>query len=335
MLKLILSLMLLFSVSCSDKSSTKEILKDTHSGLLEATSYHDYQDDIVVENGERLKERFKKSPDEVCDTFENKKTEDLIHFYDVLEYIKNDVSCAEKYLTRINNYYDNYFTGAISKRSTKVLGFANLSSLRSSEVYIKDPLSLPTQKQLPSKVVNLSFDDGPHPMYTERILNSLKQYQVRANFYVLGKNSKTYPDQLKKAASENHSIGVHTINHKNLPTLSFDSATKEIIGAFDIVEAILGGVDPFFRFPYGSRTTSLRNFLMQNNITDFFWNVDTLDWKYKNPDYLLEYALNQTLRTGRGIVLFHDIQPQTAAILPEYLRRLDEAGYQSIVYLPE
>jgi peptidoglycan/xylan/chitin deacetylase (PgdA/CDA1 family) len=67
-------------------------------------------------------------------------------------------------------------------------------------------------------------------------------------------------------------------------------------------------------------------------VHDFFWNVDTLDWKKRDPDTLLRYAFEQTKRTGRGIILFHDIHAQTVAIMPAFLRKLRQQNYKIVVY---
>ena len=64
----------------------------------------------------------------------------------------------------------------------------------------------------------------------------------------------------------------------------------------------------------------------------FYWNVDTLDWKYKDPEFLYDYALREIENEGRGIVLFHDIQPQTNVILPELLKTLKQKGYTFAVF---
>ena len=182
--------------------------------------------------------------------------------------------------------------------------------------------------------MNFTFDDGPHPAHTEKVLNALRDFQVDANFFVLGQNAIRYPALIHQTADHGHVIGGHSMTHADLSKLNFVDAKKEVLGVFDVVEELLGEVSPFFRFPYGSRTKALREFVAENHISDFFWDVDTLDWKYKDPNFLLKYALQQTIQTDRGIVLFHDIQPQTAAILPAYFSELSRLGYSTIVYHP-
>ncbi|MGE3387846.1 MAG: hypothetical protein AB7K41_14045, partial [Bdellovibrionales bacterium] len=67
---------------------------------------------------------------------------------------------------------------------------------------------------------------------------------------------------------------------------------------------------------------------------EFLWNIDTLDWKYKDPSFLIEYALDQVKAEGQGVVLFHDIQPQTLAIMPGFLAALKNEGYKLAIFRP-
>lgn len=292
--------------------------------LAESESYHEYLDTKVRNISTKILKAYNDAPEKVCQTLNVTPVEFLLDYREVLERNVQHIDCAQDSLNKIDDYYLEYtsFYNALSVPSSK-------------EVYLDKAYSLPTQKPLPPKVVNLTFDDGPHSVNTQKILNTLDVYGIRANFFVMGKNARAYPFILREIANRGHSVGTHSMNHHNLPNMSFEKAVNEITSAINVINQILGGVDPFFRFPYGARTPALRSYLAQNNISDFFWTVDTLDWKYKNPSALLTYALDQTRKSGRGIVLFHDIQPQTAAILPAYLEALTSEGYSTVVYLPQ
>lgn len=328
-------LFLFFLVAACTQSNTRKVVQDVSKGLDKAPNYHAYMDEVVVPASEKMIANYKNNPEEVCSTLKEMPSSELINLNDVLEEVKENVSCATVALDRINVFYDTYRASQVSvnARSAK-FSKAISTQLETSAVILDKAYSLPSEKQLPGKLINLTFDDGPHATNTEKVLTTLKRYGVKANFFIVGKNANARPNLVKAVANDGHSVGGHSMTHSNLSKIGFSKATKEINGVFDVIESILGATDPFFRFPYGARTTALRNFLKQNNASDFFWNVDTLDWKYKDPEFLLKYALNQTTKTGRGIVLFHDIQPQTAAILPSYLDALANAGYSTIVYEP-
>ncbi len=185
---------------------------------------------------------------------------------------------------------------------------------------------------LPHGHFALTFDDGPHPQRTPQILEALKEHQTLATFFVLGQNAQAHPRVLREILHHQHGLGGHTQSHPDLKRLSFASAVAEIQDGFASISGIVGFSDPFFRFPYGSRTSRLQDYLREQNIATFFWNVDTLDWKIKDPLALFDYALEQVGKVDRGIILFHDIHPQTAAIMPDFLEALAERQLQSVVF---
>lgn len=188
---------------------------------------------------------------------------------------------------------------------------------------------------LKKKEIALTFDDGPHSVYTPRLLKILEQEQVHAVFFVVGKNADREGDTLRKIVKDGHIPAVHSYSHAHLPGLTLDKAFREIESGFEAVLRMVGICAPFFRFPYGASTETLRTLLKQDDIAEFFWSIDTLDWKKKDPVDLLNYALTQTLNNSGGIALFHDIQPQTIAMMPHYLKALREKGYTTVVYKPK
>ncbi|MES2768229.1 MAG: polysaccharide deacetylase family protein [Bdellovibrionota bacterium] len=328
---LILSVLLAYS-----QYSNALIANDIRSGLEAARTFHEYIEETVEPGIVKTLKKYKENPLEFCESLSHMSDNELIYLNDVIDGIRSEVPCAVPVSQRISDFYENYRNGSIYRiKINSLIKLLPLAKMESAKIILDKAYSLPAEKQLPAKVINLTFDDGPHESNTERVLKILEDYNIKANFFVVGRNVKKYPTLVEKTASLGHAIGGHSMTHASLDKLSFDSAKKEIDQTFDIVKSILSGVDPFFRFPYGARTKALRAYLSENNISDFFWNVDTLDWKYKDPDVLLKYALEQTTKTGRGIVLFHDVQPQTSAILPEYLNTLANSGYSTVVYEPQ
>jgi peptidoglycan/xylan/chitin deacetylase (PgdA/CDA1 family) len=186
---------------------------------------------------------------------------------------------------------------------------------------------------IPKGYLALTFDDGPHPVNTKSILDTLKEFNIRVTFFGVGKNIRKYEDLVKRAHEENHSFGSHSDTHANLPKLRHKSATDNIDAGRKAVSDVLNYDYPFFRFPYGSRNKSLQQWVKDQEMATFFWNIDTLDWKYKDPVVLYEYAAEQINKHQRGIVLFHDIQGQTATILPHLLKELSAAGYKFVVFV--
>ncbi|MCB0414086.1 MAG: polysaccharide deacetylase family protein [Bdellovibrionales bacterium] len=185
---------------------------------------------------------------------------------------------------------------------------------------------------LPLKKILITFDDGPNPNTTPELLKVLSEHNVQVNFFVTGEHAQRYPQIILQEQQNGHSIGNHSWNHPDMRKLSYSEAIQQIDDTFDVIHDILGFNDWFFRFPYGATTTALKQSLKQNNISSFFWNMDTLDWRIQNPNELFKYALEQVDDQKTGIILFHDIHPQTIAIMPGFLSALKNMGYEPVVF---
>lgn len=323
MIKYLLLVILL--AGCTQKTDPQKVLANLPQKLESAKSYRDYMEGHVEPIVQEILQAYSEDANQVCRVFARLSTKDLLAYNEVLEGVRDRIHCADQELKRIRGYYETF----AERRAV-----SGNSRMATTVILLDKAYSLPKDKPLPAKTIALTFDDGPHAVNTPKVLQTLKMFQVDANFFMLGENANRYHTLVQDVANHGHPVGTHSMTHADLTKLSLAAAKKEIMGAFDVVEAILGDVNPFFRFPYGARTKALREFVATNNISDFFWDVDTLDWKYKDPDFLLKYAVDQTVQTGHGIVLFHDIQPQTAAVLPSYLDEISKLGYSTVVYHP-
>lgn len=180
--------------------------------------------------------------------------------------------------------------------------------------------------------IAFTFDDGPHSKLTEKLLEILNAEDLQVTFFMVGQNVKNYPLIANSVLEENHSIGNHSWSHKYLPGLTNDDAQAEIDRGLKAIHDILGFITPFFRFPYGAKTNYTKTYLKQNDTSAFYWNMDTLDWKIKNPEDLFDYAIEQIETAGGGIVLFHDVQPQTIVMMPAFLRELKARKFKPVVF---
>jgi peptidoglycan/xylan/chitin deacetylase (PgdA/CDA1 family) len=187
---------------------------------------------------------------------------------------------------------------------------------------------------LEPKQIALTFDDGPHPRLTERLLEILKTQDVQATFFVLGTQALNNPNVLRAVAAHGHTVGTHTMDHPDLRKMSYEKGVEQISKAFESVLSILETSAPFFRFPYGAKTKNLAAFLKESDLAAFYWNMDSWDWKIKDPQKLFENCLREIEREQRGIMLFHDIHPQTIAVVPWVLQALADRGYKVVVYQP-
>lgn len=168
------------------------------------------------------------------------------------------------------------------------------------------------------KVVALTFDDGPNPATTPQVLETLAKYDIKATFFVLGKNVSGNEDLVKRIKSEGHVVGNHSWSHPILSQLSLDEAKKQITDTEDVLTKVLGSSSKLMRPPYGAITDDIRNSL---DLSFIMWDVDSLDWKSKNEASILTEIQHQV--ANGSIVLMHDIHSPTVNALPrviEYLK---------------
>lgn len=175
---------------------------------------------------------------------------------------------------------------------------------------------------IPGKVVALTFDDGPSPANTPRILDILAQYKAKATFYVIGSSISGNETILKRAISEGHEIGNHTWSHPDLKSLSISSVQEEIALGNKILQSNLGIKPKTFRPPYGSTNSTIAT---AAGLHQALWDVDTLDWKNRDPQAILD-AVKSQLRPG-ATILMHDIHDTTVEALPLVMEYLVSEGY--------
>lgn len=188
---------------------------------------------------------------------------------------------------------------------------------------VEDPSdsdSSPTVKR-----VALTFDDGPAPQTTERILKTLEKYDAKATFFMLGSQVEAHPEIAKLVQEAGHELGNHSWSHSDLSRASDENITNEIHNTSKIIEDVTGEKPYSFRPPYGALNDAVR---MITDIPIALWDVDTLDWKHRNPQQMLHYVKQQT--GLESIILMHDIHPSTADGLDAVMAYLVENGYEFV-----
>ncbi len=201
------------------------------------------------------------------------------------------------------------------------------------------------QLGLRNKELILTFDDGPHPRITRKILRTLRDNCVRATFFSVGKMARWQPALMRKITRSGHTVATHTWAHpRDLRRLSRKKALFQIEKGIRAVRHSLSGSNmhaiptpysetaPFFRYPGLHDSRPLNRYLKSRAIAPLSIDIDSRDWSTRNADTLYRNTLRQIIRRGRGIVLMHDIQPVTARMLPRLLASLKKRGY-SIVHL--
>jgi peptidoglycan-N-acetylglucosamine deacetylase len=184
--------------------------------------------------------------------------------------------------------------------------------------------------------VVLTFDDGPLRAYTRPVLEALAAQCTKATFFLVGRMAAADPEMVKEYARRGHTVGTHTWSHANLAHLGAPKARAEIEMGFSAVQQAMGKpIAPFFRFPYLSSSTSMANYLHSRQIATFSIDVDSKDYRTRDPGSVYRMVMGQLARSHKGIILFHDIQPSTARALPGLLADLKAKGYRIVHLVPK
>ncbi len=200
--------------------------------------------------------------------------------------------------------------------------------------------SFPDTLPLQRKELVLTFDDGPWPGTTPKVLDALKSECVRATFFLIGRNVAAHPALARRELAEGHSVGHHTFSHPLLGRMAPARAEAEIDRGIAQDELSLYGrrrsdpTTPFFRFPGFVSNRALLDRLQARHIVVFGADVWASDWLPMSPQQELRLILARIDHVGSGIVLFHDTKSQTAAMLPAFLHELKRRGYHVVHVVP-
>lgn len=186
-----------------------------------------------------------------------------------------------------------------------------------------------SQVHLSGKVLAMTFDDGPHPSNTPRLLDMLKQRHLKATFFVVGQNAKEHPEILRRIIAEGHEIANHTWSHAYLTKLSVAAVRKEFADTRDVIIAATGVAPKISRPPYGAVNSAVKSLLMNEfGYTTILWSVDPEDWKRPGVS-----VVTNRLVTGAhpgAILLAHDIHAPTIEAMPATFDRLLAQGYKFV-----
>ena len=193
---------------------------------------------------------------------------------------------------------------------------------------------------LHDKEVALTFDDGPWPGNTSMVLKALQDSCTKATFFEIGEHATWRPDLAKALAAAGMTIGSHTWSHKDLAKNPYakdvEQAKQEIeMGVSAVHMAVGGPTAPFFRFPDLQQPRDAMAYLGTRNIAIFSTDIDTFDFKLRKPEDVVKSAMTKLAKSGKGILLMHDFQHNTAEAMPELLRQLKAGGYKIVHMVPK
>ena len=184
-----------------------------------------------------------------------------------------------------------------------------------------------------NKVIALTFDDGPDQKSTTEILDLLRQYGVKATFFVVGNRVQKYPDIVKRELAEGHEIGNHSFTHPSFVGISGTRMINELNETQEAIYKAAGYKTNLFRPPGGSYSESIVQQCKKNGLHMILWSwhQDTLDWKKPGVKRIANKVLNNA-RNG-DIVLMHDFvsnSTQTAEALQIILPELKKRGFRFV-----
>ena len=180
--------------------------------------------------------------------------------------------------------------------------------------------------------VVLTFDDGPWPGNTERVLQALADQCTKAMFFPIGKHAGWHPEILKKVIAAGHTVGSHTWSHKDLTKLTVDEAKAEVEMGIAAVSVAAGDkpIAPFFRFPALRNPPEIVKYLGDRNVAIFSTDWDSFDFKMHKPEQVVHSVLDRLTKHGKGIILMHDFQHATSEAVPEILKQLKQNGFKIV-----
>ncbi|MGN6572589.1 MAG: polysaccharide deacetylase family protein [Pseudolabrys sp.] len=224
----------------------------------------------------------------------------------------------------------------------------NPDAIGTSRTITVDPSVLPqigtmqykTSLPLEDHEVVITFDDGPLPPYTNRILDTLAENCVKANYFLVGEMARAFPATVRRIYNAGHVVGTHSLSHPlTFNRMGDGGIERQVDGGIAAVQAALGdpkAVAPFFRVPGLLRNHTVDGFLEMKNIA--VWSADEVadDWHHGiTPKQIVKLAINRIeAKNHRGVLLLHDIHPATAMALPALLKELKARGYKIVQAVP-
>lgn len=218
----------------------------------------------------------------------------------------------------------------------EVLGVSRVLEIDTAQGPLFGTLQYKNTLALEENEVVLTFDDGPHPHNTQRVLAALEKECTRATFFPVGVMAQKYPEILRDVAAKGHTIGAHSWSHPNIGRLARASATMQIERGFRAINSAADvEIAPFFRFPGLNDSKAMKAYAAKRGLAIFSTDISSDDWRGIGPKTIIGRTMARTRRQSKGIIIFHDTKHATASALPRLLRALKKGGYKIVHIVPK
>jgi peptidoglycan/xylan/chitin deacetylase (PgdA/CDA1 family) len=183
--------------------------------------------------------------------------------------------------------------------------------------------------KITQKTLAMTFDDGPHPSLTPKLLDILKERNIKCTFFLIGNLVKIYPAIVRRIIAEGHEIGNHTWTHCSLTSRSDEQIRSELKKSEDAVYEVAGVRPHLMRPPYGAINTRIKDLMFSEfGYSTIMWSVDPQDWRRPGVAAVTSRLVNGA-HPG-AIMLSHDIHPPTITAMPAMFDQLLAKGYQFV-----
>ena len=203
------------------------------------------------------------------------------------------------------------------------IGISKKTKETEGEIQQKESVEESGVKEKPS--IAITFDDGPSGRYTGRLLDGLKERNVKASFFLIGENAKENPELVERIYKEGHLIGNHTYSHVQMTHLSEEAAVGEIEKTDQVISAITGEHVAYMRPPFGAWQRELE---VRMEVLPVLWSVDPLDWTTENVDEIVSKVVTE-VEEG-DIILLHDCYASSVEAALRIVDILQKEGYEFV-----
>ncbi|MCB5951323.1 polysaccharide deacetylase family protein [Enterococcus sp. BWT-B8] len=232
---------------------------------------------------------------------------------------------------KILDYTPNQFTFSLPENElnikqlsldfTEIIPFVDQEFVDSQLIRDHAGTSLDSNK----KYIALTFDDGPNPLTTPKLLDILREKNVKTTFFMLGENAAKHPEIVRRAVAEGHDVASHSYSHPKLTAIEPKSIKEEVHATDKVLFEITGKLPTTFRPPYGAVDSQAAEIIDRPIIQ---WSVDSEDWKSKNSKKIIKRV--QETSNNYSIILMHDIYSETVEAVPKIIDDLRAEGYEII-----